>query len=749
MRRSNRMGVYFHDMDNDSAIGRLRQGASSFANRADEFFLSDELRNQNIKALANTRMGLIACGALGLTILIAIPTQMGPWSLEFLLSFSLFGVVSLGLPVALRQTNAMRHLGQFVCLTIATTALLLMWSSAGQATGSFPMLPMLPMVALIVGGRRSGILWGLVAIGILFFGENLPTSAAVAQAGYEGPSQAAHYAFVLVCILAMIGITVAFDTAWSRTAREHTERAEVIREAGEERYRKLLENASEGIFVADANGRIKFATPAAERLIGIESGEAIGKYMRSFTTPEEVSRVAANWNRVRTTVDAVERIQIKVSGKEFDPEPADMRTFELTMSNRTANQAIDGIVVHLRDVTNLRHAEANYETLVERSLQGIAVECRGEVVYANQALADLFGVDREQLLRTKNLQAYQRIHRDDADSVRSAFARSERESVEPIEIRLKHSDGEWRSLQMRWSDSIWEGRPARQILYVDVTAQKELDARREREHDRLEVRILERTRELEESQQVVRKKERLAAIGTLAAGIAHQINNPVGAILNSAEFATLVDRDEEGERIRDQAFSEIQSQAVRCGKIVRSILQFSRAEPTEKWSSDLAGVLRIAVDVTKRYALERDAEIQLGISPEIGERAVWMNPIEIEQVFVNLIRNAIEAQPSNAKVRIRAMISPDSAEAVEVIVEDDGPGVGIEDEVRIFEPFYTTRLSEGGSGLGLSVAHGIIEDHAGRMWVENRSENDPQGTRFHVLLPLEKSTNERTRGSAS
>lgn len=159
--------------------------------------------------------------------------------------------------------------------------------------------------------------------------------------------------------------------------------------------------------------------------------------------------------------------------------------------------------------------------------------------------------------------------------------------------------------------------------------------------------------------------------------------------------------------------------------------------------------MRIAVDVTKRYTLERDAEIQLGISPEIGESAVSMNPIEIEQVFVNLIRNAIEAQPSNAKVRIRAMISPDSTEAVEVIVEDDGPGVGIEDEVRIFEPFYTTRLSEGGSGLGLSVAHGIIEDHAGRLWVENRSENDTQGTRFHVLLPLEKSTIERTRGSAS
>jgi hypothetical protein len=140
----------------------LSHGVSSFTNRADEFFLSDEFRNQNIQTLANTRMGLIACLALGVTILIAIPSQVGPWSLEFLLSFSLFGIVSLGLPIALRQTNAMRHLGQFVCLIIATTALLLMWSSAGQATGSFPMLPMLPMVALIVGGRRSGLVWGSV-----------------------------------------------------------------------------------------------------------------------------------------------------------------------------------------------------------------------------------------------------------------------------------------------------------------------------------------------------------------------------------------------------------------------------------------------------------------------------------------------------------------------------------------------------------------------------------------------------------
>ena len=118
-----------------------------------------------------------------------------------------------------------------------------------------------------------------------------------------------------------------------------------------------------------------------------------------------------------------------------------------------------------------------------------------------------------------------------------------------------------------------------------------------------------------------------------------------------------------------------------------------------------------------------------------------MNPIELEQVFVNLIQNALETQPSDARVRVSTGLVGDE---IEVVVEDDGPGVADGHAGQVFDPFYTTRLQEGGTGLGLSVAHGIVADHAGRMWLDVDERTEPDGSftplggaRFRVRLPIE------------
>jgi len=725
-------------MANDSLISRTNRAFADLARRVDRFFLSDDLRNQSIRGLAHTRMGVIASLALGVAILTVNATQMSIWSPGAMLGFWTLGAIVLGAPFVARQTNAIRVIGQLACLVIAICIGVVFALSAGQATGALPALLMLPMIALVVRGRRVGLAWTAVSVGLLALGRAMLSSGVAPMGGYAGTSIADQYEVALVCIIGMAAITFAFDSAWNRTAVEFTDRAKADLIAREERYRNLLEHASEGILVVDAEAQIKFATPAAERLFGIERGSAIGENLRSFTTTDEIHRVAPAWNRMLRTDDAVARFQIQLHSENSRSDFDSVRTIETTASNRIAVSTVGGIILHLHDITSLVRAESNYETLAERSLQGIAVILDGQIVYANQALADLFGVGRESLLhRQTEKEAGRYIHRNDLKAVKAAYSGSSNESLKPVDMRHMHADGSWRWLQLRWSDSTWEGKPARQALYVDITAQKALEESREREHERLELRIRERTLELEASQRTLREKDRLAAIGTLAAGIAHQINNPIGAILTSAEFAILVDEDDERDEIRSQALDEIRGQAIRCGKIVRSILQFSRAEPTEKWSSDLASVLRIAVDVTSRYAREKSAVVQLDVSQEASERRVRMNPIEIEQVFVNLIRNAIEAQDSGAKIVVRARLCVEDGGAVEVLVEDDGPGIVPDDQGRIFEPFFTTRLREGGSGLGLSVAHGIIEDHAGRLWIESPLHEDRTGTQFHVVLPLE------------
>jgi signal transduction histidine kinase len=113
-----------------------------------------------------------------------------------------------------------------------------------------------------------------------------------------------------------------------------------------------------------------------------------------------------------------------------------------------------------------------------------------------------------------------------------------------------------------------------------------------------------------------------------------------------------------------------------------------------------------------------------------------MSAIELEQVFVNLILNAIQAQPTGARVAVTARRA---AHAIEIRVEDDGPGIPAADRERIFDPFFTTRLKGGGTGLGLSVAHSIIEDHGGRMELVGPGISRPDvGACFRVTLPLEK-----------
>ena len=224
---------------------------------------------------------------------------------------------------------------------------------------------------------------------------------------------------------------------------------------------------------------------------------------------------------------------------------------------------------------------------------------------------------------------------------------------------------------------------------------------------------------LVESEAQLRAAERLASVGTLAAGIAHEINNPIGSILAAAQFAQVLDRGPQQpdstsrEEIR-KALADIEAQAKRCGGIVRSVLQFSRDERTEKWDCRLGDVL---VRSIRLYETRASAAGPPGIDLQLPAVDIWVhvNPIQIEQAVVNLISNAVEAGSSRVRVRVEERTS----ERVAMIrVLDNGPGIPTSDRLRIFEPFYTTRREAGGTGLGLSVVHGIAAEHGGQLKIE-------------------------------
>ncbi|MEZ4333718.1 MAG: HAMP domain-containing sensor histidine kinase [Myxococcota bacterium] len=246
----------------------------------------------------------------------------------------------------------------------------------------------------------------------------------------------------------------------------------------------------------------------------------------------------------------------------------------------------------------------------------------------------------------------------------------------------------------------------------------------------LEARLVEREGELEATLERVRASERLASVGTLAAGIAHQINNPIGAILAAAQFE--LSEPDEGKEAAGSVRSTLETierEALRCARIVRSVLLFSRTDSGRFAAHDLRAIVAAASDATRDEARRRRATVAIDVPAE----AVFVggNEVELEQIVVNLIRNAIESRASGARVRVAVRLESTPTQAI-LTVRDDGDGLSSEAGNRLFEPFFTTKLREGGSGLGLSVVHGILRNHGGEIAIVPIVG---PGTCFEVRLP--------------
>lgn len=247
--------------------------------------------------------------------------------------------------------------------------------------------------------------------------------------------------------------------------------------------------------------------------------------------------------------------------------------------------------------------------------------------------------------------------------------------------------------------------------------------------NRMAEHLAERTRELdaERARERLHHAERLASVGILASGLAHQINNPVNNILLTAENA-LGEDGPEAARCWREALEASAEEARRCERIVRGLVAFARGEPGQRWREDANQVLRRASDLAAATAAEHGATVELDLTGEpVPIRA---NPIALEQALVNVLRNAIQSGP-RARVVLR---TERVARRVRIEVADDGRGMEPEALDRLFDPFYTTRTDQGGIGLGLSVAHRIVTDHGGRIRVES---GPGEGTTVTVDLPLD------------
>ncbi len=245
----------------------------------------------------------------------------------------------------------------------------------------------------------------------------------------------------------------------------------------------------------------------------------------------------------------------------------------------------------------------------------------------------------------------------------------------------------------------------------------------------LEERILDRTRELQESQAMIVQQEKQAAFGLLAAGIAHEVGNPLAAI---SSLVQLLNRRNIEPETREK-LQLVDDQLRRIQRTLRELVDFSRPVVHERSSCDLHSILDVALNIAKYYKRKKGKNILTKYVENLPPLMLVRD--QLVQVFLNLILNAMDATEEGGTIEIQTTVVDD---LLRIDVRDDGQGISAENRVRVFTPYFTTK--ETGTGLGLFVCRNIVEENDGRIEL---SETSPKGTTFTVWLNLAKLRPER------
>jgi PAS domain S-box-containing protein len=505
-----------------------------------------------------------------------------------------------------------------------------------------------------------------------------------------------------------------------------------------------LNSIGEAVIAADASGRITHMNPAAETMTGFSITDALGQALDDVVKimDEALGSQVNELTELCSVPGSVERGEAGERGTKASVARRDLtlvsrdatskRPVSATCSAiRDGEGAPGGVVLVVRDRSEEHRAAASFRALIEASPELIVVHNGGTIVYVNQAVLKALGYEtREELLGRSFIEL---IHPEDRESaeipvVEASGERVDRTSDPPMVMRWFEKRGGLRSTETLSIPTEFDGQDAVVVVARDVTERNEI-------------------------QQRLLRNDRMAALGTLAAGVAHEINNPLTYLLVNLEHVqrrlrALAASDSPIEELEaDNApdvlnkYVESLSHAVeganRVRQIVRDLMTFSQGNIEHRGLVDVRGVVESSIQMAW-HEIRHRAKLVKHLS-EVPP--VEANEARLGQVFLNLLVNAAQAIPEGEanKHEVRVSTREDDQGNVVVEVADTGAGIPRETLPRIFDPFFTTKTpgSPGsGMGLGLSISHGTIRSMGGELRVESAPG---RGSVFRVVMPASKS----------
>ncbi len=511
-------------------------------------------------------------------------------------------------------------------------------------------------------------------------------------------------------------------------------------------YHMLVESMSDVVLWLDPEGRITYINPAVERTTGYNPQEVIGRSFADFVHPEDLEAVR-------------ELIALRLNG---DTRPGEFRYVAkngevrfLQSSGRPLVEQgkIVGISSILRDVTEQRHAEACINSIYE-----VMTRYQGQELFdrAAQTLAQLLGMQYALIgevepegCSARALAFYhdgiidRGIKIDLSESACESVIRESRLSVYPERVREIFPDSE---RLIAWKVESYIGAPITDSSGAVIGIVNAFSDR-PKTFTEADMRILQIVGQRvaaeiiswrgEEAQRRLQEQlfqaQKMESVGTLAGGVAHDFNNLLTGIMGFTELA--LSELGEGSKIADY-LKQVLSLSERARDLVRRLLLFSRPSAVDKAVLDLHAFLKDAAALLGR-TIPENIEIKLDLAPD--KILVEANPLQLEQVLLNLAVNARDAMPEGgllaietARVPQRDEVEPTARWLARLTVSDTGTGIRPDVMPHIFEPFFTTKEVGKGTGLGLSVVYGIVKAHGG--WIEVESEVG-RGSSFHVYLP--------------